>query len=190
MVFRLILASVLSGVVLMGWGFYFWAFSPFGDAMFNRTPNEIAVAEYLKETLKETGNYVIPYPDKEAMNFNNEALMKAFQERHKIGPIVQIIFQREGLDPTSPLAYIIGFAHFVLSSLIAGILLAIARPGNFMGRWIFVSLLGIFAAVTIDGATLIWFHHPLKMVLVQMGFDVAGWILAGFVLAALVWRRN
>lgn len=186
---RFLLAVVLSATLQFAWGFAFWSGSPMSKQMIQGAPEEEKIAEVLRTTLPDSGVYFLPYPvcmDGEC----DESTQEQFLHKHQAGPLVQIVYRREGLDAMSPVVLGLGFAHFLASSLLAGFLLFLAGPGlpHFFSRVLFVCLLGVFATLTIQFANPIWFHHPWKFTLLHSVYDVGCWIVSAFALAGLIRR--
>ena len=50
------------------------------------------------------------------------------QKRHLEGPLVEVIYRKEGVDAMSPGYFAMGFVHMALSALLAGALLSLAAP--------------------------------------------------------------
>jgi len=188
---RLSLAVFLAAVVQFGWGFAFWTMTPISKQMIGSMPDEEKVTQALKEANPETGVYFLPYGDCQAMSGDEEA-MAAFAERHRAGPLVQVIYRKEGIEPMSPAVFAMGFAHMVGSCLLAGGLLLLAAPAlpGYFARFFFVVGLGAFAVFAIQLANPVWFHHPWKFSLLHSFFELVSWVLAGIILAAFLRRAE
>jgi hypothetical protein len=189
---RLVLGAALAAVVLMAWGFVFWTVTPFPYQMMAKIPHEEAIVQALQEQSLETGTYFLPFPDKDAMSGANTQAQEALMKMHASGPLLQLSYRKEGLDPTSPAVYLQGMAHMFVSALLIGGLMLLALPSlpTFGRRWLFVALAGTFAAIAIELANPIWFHNPWKFALYETGFNIAGWVLAGLVLGAVIKPRS
>lgn len=181
---RVILGAVLAAVVMFMWGFIFWAVLPVSNAVFKRLPDEEAVTAALASHIPQTGVYYFPYWDQA----DDEATQQAGMEKHARGPIGQVMFVREGVNPMAPATMIIGFIQMLVSTLLAGFMLRAWGPASFMGRVAFVTTLGLFAVVTISVSKVTWFHHPWPTAALDGAYYVAAWLLAGLVLAAFVRR--
>lgn len=183
---RIAIGAVISGVVLMVWGFVFWTVLPWTKCMTRPLPEGEKTAKVLTESIDESGMYFYPMPDEATMS--DEDAMNSFLEQHKKGPLVQVIFRKEGLQPMDPAILGMGFAHFIVASILAGVLLTLALPGlqSYLARVLFVFLLGCFATFTINLSNPIWFHHPWSFALFQTSFDLVCWLLAGLVLGAVI----
>src|SRR5262245_61014028 len=95
---RATIGVILSAVLLMAWGFVFWAVSGLFGYIVQKLPNETIVVEALKAEKLASGNYVAPYPSEAVMSGKDEAALKAFREKFQQGPLVQIVYRAEGAD--------------------------------------------------------------------------------------------
>ena len=185
--FRLLFGALLSAVVLFFWGFVFWVQSGVMFQFLHALPNDEEVVEALQKSDPPSGTYLIPFPASaaDAADKDREA---ALLDRHRKGPLVEIIYRKEGLDPTRPQEMIKGFCHFFAASLLAGVLLVLALPGlpRYVMRVLFVFLLGAFATVAISFAGPVWFHHPWTAVLYTSAYQVIGWLLAGLAMGLVI----
>jgi hypothetical protein len=88
-----------------------------------------------------------------------------------------------------PRRLLIQFGSGVAAALLAAILLAQTRNG-FAGSVLFVTGLGLFAWLVISVPYWNWYEFPLEVTFAKAVESVVGWLLAGFVLAAIVrpWR--
>jgi hypothetical protein len=196
MAFRVFLAAILAAALQMGWGFAFWVHLYGVQYMIEKPQNgadaDKALTEVLQKELPQSGVYFIPYPEQAAVQETNAQYAEEWKKKKESGPLVEITYRKEGVLAGMPVMMGIGFAHFFVASLLAGMVLAMASGGigNFPARWLFVFLLGVFAAFSIHLGTPIWFNHPIKAPLVLAGFYVVGWALAGVPLAALVYASK
>ncbi|MFO0880878.1 MAG: hypothetical protein U0840_26415 [Gemmataceae bacterium] len=183
---RLLLGAVLAGVVQFLWGFVFWtALQPMLNMM-GRMPEEERVVQVLRDVKPETNVYFLPWPG------GTPEEQESMMQRHQEGPLVQIIYQSQGQPAMDPKLFLLGYLHMVGMCLLAGILLCLAGPGlnGYLARYLFVVLLGVFAAFALNLAQPIWFHHPWRFQLLHSIFDVGNWVLGGLVLAAFVRRSD
>lgn len=185
---RLFVGAVLAAVVLFAWGFVFWAASGVMYRFLRPLPDEAEVTQALQKGDIESGTYLIPFPAPDAMSGKDAAKAEELRRRSLRGPVVEIIYRKEGLDPTDPQQYVAGFCHFLAASLLAGVLLVMAQPGlrRYPARVLFVTLVGVFAAVAVVLSKPVWFHHPWPAALYESAYVVIGWLLAGIVLALVI----
>lgn len=185
---RLILGAVLAAVVLFAWGFVFWAASGVIYQFMHRLDNEEDVALALQKTDPASGTYLIPFPDRAAVDGSDKEKAADLKARHIKGPVVEIIYRKEGLDPLSSQEMVMGFCHFLAAALLAGVLLVMSQPGlpRYWMRVLFVTVLGAFATVAVSFAGPVWFHHPWPAVLYTSAYQLVGWLLAGLVMALVI----
>ena len=185
---RLLIGAVLSSIVLFVWGYLFWVVSPLRFGVLRTIPNEEAIIDALKKNLPETGVYLSPFAEESRFKEDREAAQKELTEKHKEGPLVQIIYRKNGVDPMSPATFASGFANMLVASLLIGLLLKLALPGlaSYSSRVLFVFVAGVFAAVAIDLSTPIWFHQPWDLPLFNALYHASSWFLAGLVLGAVI----
>src|SRR6516164_5717358 len=159
MIVRVVIGAILGAAVLMGWGAVFWMFLPFGSQQMHALPNGDAVVRELKDGKLESGFYIGPAINDPKASPEEQKVTK---EKYKEGPVFYLTYRREGVDLDDTTVYQHGAAHFVLCTLIAGILLAAAAPTlrSYLGRVFFIFLLGVFGALAFDLSYGIWFYHP------------------------------
>ncbi|MBI4467258.1 MAG: hypothetical protein HY656_07520 [Acidobacteria bacterium] len=177
---RMLLGALVGSIVLFAWGFLYWAVLPIADNIVLPVPNEAAVAQMLKENIPSSGVYYIPGEGAKERS-------QAWVEKHKAGPIAQIFFRREGINPTDPMFYARGFGYMLFCAFLGAWLLKTALPGleSYAARAIFVVMVGFFgAAVAFSGA--VWWYQWLPYHLLYVAFNVTAWVFAGLAMAAIV----
>jgi len=181
---RVLVGALLAAVILFAWGAVWWMALPFWTWATHSVPNDDAVVAVLQMNLPESGTYFSPYRDANATPEQDKVLM----ERHLRGPLVEIIYIKEGLDPMTPVALAAGFAQILVSTLVAGVLLSFAAPAlpAYVQRVGFVLLLAIFAVVALNLADIVWFHHPWPYPAMRAAFVASGWLLAGLLMGAII----
>jgi hypothetical protein len=183
---RVIVAVVLASIVHFAWGFAYHGPLSAMKHMTTPTPDETAVAGSLSSTLHETGTYVVPMcPGCSATDLER----KAHEERAAAGPIAVVHYRKEGFTMAEmPVMMGTGFAHLVLTGLLAAVLLRLALPGlsSYLARVGFVFGLGLFAAVGTRLGDMIWLHHHWTFAVGQFLFAGSAWLLSGIVMAAII----
>ena len=111
---RLLLGAFAGAIVLMIWGFLYWTVNPWAKSMLRPIDNEDRVIEALSNAIPETGVYFMPLE-----GMHSKATQESFLEKHRSGPLIRVIFTKEGADPMAPAVYIMGFIHFFLSALLS-----------------------------------------------------------------------
>jgi hypothetical protein len=179
---RVLVAALLAAVVLFFWGFLWWTVLPFAGWTMKPAPNEEVVTATLKTNLPESGVYFLPFPDQ------SPEAQEAMQKRHPEGPLVEVIYRKDGVNAMSPGYFAMGFVHMALSALLAGALLSLAAPAlrSYVARVGFAALLGFFAAFAFNLSDILWFHHPWQFPVMMAAFNASGWLLASLVLGAII----
>jgi len=183
---RILLATIVGAAVLFGWGFLFWGVLPLGKYSMEEEPfGSEAMVKKIAETLPTSGVYFIPHPVDPA---ETEEQKERYQTRHRQGPLVRVFFNKRGAEPMAPRIFALGAAHYAGISLLCAVLLSMAAPAipNYTRRVFFVFLLGAVAAVWLGLNEAIWFYHPLKYELYQLGYVLAGGLVLGVVHAATI----
>jgi hypothetical protein len=144
-------------------------------------PNEDAVVEALRGNITATGVYQFPGVP------TSDAEGEAWIEKYKRGPFGQLIYHADGADPMSPQPFIGGFVlNFIIASLAAYLLsVAVAKMAAYSQRVIFVTLLGVFAALASHIVGWNWMYIPTSYSLVMAADLVITSLVAGLVVA---WR--
>lgn len=183
---RLLIASLLSGVLMMAWGFVFWALSPLPIDYFKPLPNQDAIVGALKEQLPASGVYI--FPSVSPGHQGDPTKDPAFVSKHKAGPIGLVVFHREGDEPMAPMTYAKGMGHFILTSFLLGLLMLIGgvQRRSFLLRWLFVGFAGAVAGVMICLSQPIWFHYPWDSQLFYAAYFTSSSLIGGLALAILL----
>lgn len=191
MTVRVVLAGLVGAVALQLWGFVFWVvLSAPGNPLLPLAAEEELIPQLAAHSL-QTGAYYFPFPPQGSAEGEESPKAQAFRERHLAGPTGLLLLRREGSDPLGGLTYLQGFLHYFLSSLLAGTLLLMGAARHiFLLRWFFVTVLGVFASVSIGLANPIWLHLPWHYALHGAAFNAAGWFFAGAAIAAVLPGRQ
>jgi len=179
---RVLIAGLLGSVVLFIWGFISWAALPWHNATMPSLPNEEAVVESLRANVNTTAVYQFP-----GMPADDAESQQAWTEKYKRGPYGILIYIAQGADPMAPQPFIGGFVLSLLTATLAAYLLSLGanKLTGYSQRVIFVTLLGVFAALVSHFSMWNWMHVPTGYSLVMAADLVIGWLLAGLVIA---WR--
>jgi uncharacterized membrane protein len=184
---RVLIATLLGGVILFGWGWVSHAALPWWHDVTGELPDEAAVTRVLQETSVASG--VIVFPSWLPMDeMQDEAAMEAWAARHREGPVGLLIYHAEGLDPMNPRIFLVGFLISLGCALVAALLLHAARGSlrSYLARVLFVGGLGLILALATDLVQWCWMYYPLDYTLVAIADHVIGWLLVGLVLGVVV----
>ena len=188
MAFRVALAALLASIGMFVWGAFFWMVLPgqFGVSRMLPTDKQVAVIESLKPLLARDGAYWIPSadPDVDKPDDPNASWI----QRHKQGPIIQIMYRQSGLDPMNPAQLVVGFVHTLICNILVATLLAWLRKSFccYGARLTFVVGLGLFAGLWVEIRQVVWMSYPLDYQLFNTAYDLSAWLVGGLILAAVV----
>jgi hypothetical protein len=178
---RFVLGTLLGAVVLFAWGFVYHAALPFGQEVMGAVPDDVAAAT---AALGKSGIYYYPFMDQASTG--DAAAEEAWAAQHRRGPLLFITYRAEGADPMAPRMFVQAFLHFWLSTVLAGLLLALAAPATYGGRALFLFLTGLFAAIAVGLSPAIWWYQPWSFTLYLAIFPASGWLLAAPAMAAVI----
>ena len=189
---RILLAGVLGGVAMFIWTSIAHMALPLGEAGISEIPNEAAVLSAMQTSLGDkSGLYFYPGPGL-GPNPTREAkheAMKQMEEKVK---------DQSHRDPhlSSPgypfaMGRLLGteFATELLESILAVFLLAQTSIATFAGRFGFVLVTGILAAIATNVSYWNWYGFPTVYIASYMSIQIIGFICVGIV-AGLVLGRG
>jgi hypothetical protein len=190
MAVRLILATVLGGIVMFAWGAFAHMVLQLGDSTLKSIPNEALVAKAMEENIKEPGVYFFPWTDHSKGGTTEEQTKawKEFEEKYRTMPHGLLIYSLPGGEVMTPGQLIRQFLFDLLCAFIAAILLAGAAPGlrSYIYRVAFVTMLGFLSAVAVLLPYWNWYDFPLDWVRDGIAEQTLGFFLAGLVIALFI----
>lgn len=186
---KIVLAGILGGIALFLWESVAHMVLPLGEAGIKAIGNEQTVIAALKENIKEPGLYFFPAPDR-TPGMSREQQQEAerkLQEKWRTGPSGIMVFHPEGVGVSFPQQLGTQFGADVLAMLLAALLLSWATGlASYAGRVLFVALLGLFPTLAVEIPLWNWYGFSTIYMLAQFTVHLAGFALAGLVVAALV----
>ena len=187
---KVLLAGLAGGVVMFLWGFVSHMLLPLGEAGISELTYEEEVLPAISKRVTKPGMYQFPWPESSPgtpMPKNADAMEKA-EEMHKTMPHGLLIFH----PPTGPFSMtphlIVEFATNVVSSLIAAALvcLTLGSLETFVKRMLFVTAIGLSAAIAVNVPHWNWYEFPTSFTLGEIVGHVVGFALVGAVIAAII----
>ncbi len=177
---NLLISGVLGGVVMFIVMAASRLFLPaVGHAVFLVMPDQVPIHAQLKERITKSGTYVVPYLSPE----KRSALFPDYMNE----PVFAVTY-RGYTHGTVPGFASVGMLSFVLAPMVAAWLLSQASErvlATYLRRVLFVSILGLFIAVSADLMSSLVDELPLASVAGKAVASVITWVLVGLFLA---WR--
>ncbi|HWG88955.1 MAG TPA: hypothetical protein VN679_14300 [Candidatus Acidoferrales bacterium] len=185
---RKILAGILGGLAFFAWSSIAHLATDLGQTGLSELPNEQAVVNDLKANITAPGLYFFPGyglgPN--ATHSQKMAAMKDLAPRIKAGPIGLMVYHPTGYDALSPRQMLTELATNIIQVLLAVFLLGQTSITSFAGRWRFITVAGILAAISTNVSYWNWYGFPANYTLAYISVVAMGFVCAGLVAAALV----
>lgn len=185
---RKILAGILGGLAFFAWASIAHIATGLGETGVSELPNEQAVVSTLKTNVNASGLYIFPGwglgPN--ATHAQKMAAMKDLAPKMKAGPVGIMVYHPTGNEGLSPKQLLIELGTNTLQVLIAVLLLGQTTIRSFAGRWGFVTLAGIMAAISTNISYWNWYGFPGSYTATYVFTIAMGFVCAGLVVAALV----
>jgi hypothetical protein len=184
---RLLLAAVLGGVTMFMWGAFSHMVLNFEGSMIRQVPNESAVTAVLKENIKEDGVYALPGVDMTRQPSPEE--MSAWSAAYERGPTAMLFYHTRGTDVFTPHQFGVQFLADFGAALFGSIILLLA--GVSWARGILIStLIGLGGWCALEIPYWDWYRFPWEFIRADLIDQVAGWLLAGVVMAFFLRARR
>jgi hypothetical protein len=185
---RKVLAGILGGIAFFAWSSIAHLATDVGQTGLSELPNEQAVVNDLKAKLPAPGLYFFPGyglgPN--ATHSQKMAAMKDLAPRIKAGPIGLMVYHPTGYDALSPRQMLTELGTNIVQVLLAVFLLGQTTITSFAGRWRFITVAGVLAAISTNISYWNWYGFPGNYTLAYISVIAMGFVCAGLVAAALV----
>ena len=190
---RTLLAGVLGGVAMFVWASIAHMILPISGAGIEEiTTNEAALLAQMQATLGErSGFYIYPSlglkPGASAAERNTA--MQQYDQKLAINPSGLIIYHPPGAKSLTAGQMISEFLAELTEALLAVVLLVQTRLASIGARIGFVTVAGILASLPTNVSYAIWYGFPAIYTAAYMMIQIAGFIVAGIVVAFVLPRR-
>ncbi len=185
---RIVIAGVAGGLVLFIWSLVSWVYIPWHQL--EKMPGEAQVAQAMRDAEIPSGAYHLPgmVDDPALTDDEKTANEEVFTAAHKEGPVATIMYKSGGSSPMGIMTMIMAFILDIVAAGVAAAILTMAAPalGGFVGRVLFVLMLGAYVAVGNNLMDWNWMHYPLKFSLQMAGDTLVASLLLGVTLAIIV----
>ena len=184
---RVLIGALVAGIVVFAWGAVSHMLLPTAGTGIRKLPDEERLVAQLRGTVASPGVYMYPVLDVDREPTEEE--QAAWEAAYELGPRGLIVFHAGGDAPMSPKRFGSELLSNVLAALVAAVVLSLASA-SFLGRALIVTAMGLFAWLSVNVSYWIWFGFPLDFVLAEAVDQIAGWLLGGIALAAIVRKRD
>ena len=181
---KLIISTLVGGVILFLWGWLSWTVLPLHEASMHNINNEEAVITAMDVNMDHQGVYVFPAMPTGA----DQAALEEWSQKYQRGPIGMIIYNPDGAEPMMLSQMIIGLILTFISVFIASWFLSrsTAVTSNYIARVSYFGMLGIFVSVVAHLTNWNWMGYPLDYTTAWIFDTIIGWLITGLCVAAII----
>ncbi len=184
---RLMLATLLGGIVMFIWGALSHMVLGLEATAVRPIPNEEPVVAAMKANVTEPGVYFVPGMDMTKQATQEQ--MDAWSAKYKEGPTAMVVYNPSGADVFTPRQFVAQLASDIGAALFGSVILLFASVGFTRGVMISV-LIGIAGWTAILIPYWNWYRFPFEFIRADLVDQIAGWFLAGLVMAFFMRRRE
>jgi hypothetical protein len=185
-----LLAAVLGGVAFFLWSFVAHMLTGLGETGIQEIPNEQAVVSSMKGSLSGSGLYMFPgwgLPANASHSDKMKAMQSdAMQAKMKAGPTGIVVYRAEGMGGVTLRPMLTELVTNIVQIFLAVLLLGQTRIVNFVGRWRFITIAGLLAAISTNISYWNWYGFPGNYTTAYIAMIAVGFAIAGLVAAAIV----
>jgi hypothetical protein len=186
---RIVLAGVLGGLALFVWLSAAHMALGLGNKGMKDLPNEQAVMGTMHDNLPQSGFYFFPSlrVAKDASREQQNAAMKAYEQKIAAGPSGILIYHPSGVKGLSAGQLLTEFGTNILQGLLAAILLSFATGlRSYASRFAFVVVAGFMAVITTNISYWNWYGFPGSYTIAYGFTEFVGYVCIGLVAAAVI----
>ena len=185
-----ILAAILGGLTFFAWSSVAHIFTGLGETGIQEIPNEQVVVSALKANVPGPGLYAFPgfgLPPTASHSEKMKAMQgEAMQAKMKAGPTGILVYRAGGMDGIALRPMLTELFTNIVQIFLAVLLLGQTRIVNFVGRWRFITIAGLLAAISTNISYWNWFGFPGNYTVAYIAMIAMGFVFAGLVAAAIV----
>ena len=178
---KIVFGGIVGAVVLFIWTMASWAVLPWHTHAYKEFKNPEAVARIVDQNASEDGVYLFPFSSSDT----EEA-----RENLAKGPIIYAQVQKGGMDPFSPILYIVTFVNgFIGSLFLAYLLRKKGHPGYFQ-RVFFGAIFGLTVGILAAVPNWNWMGASGAFTLIVIADYLIAYLLVGITIAGFVKPRD
>ncbi len=192
MIKKLVVASLLGGVVLFIWSALSWMVFGFQEANLNHFTDEDAITEAIRSQAPASGMYILPgYPEHRPGASAEEIRMAEdiMKERMLQGPHIFASVRLTGTDSLTPFM-VRGFIINVISVFLVALMVWKIRTISFVGKVAFTVVFALAASAAIHLQYWNWWSFSTGYITTSIIDMAIGWFLVGLVLGKVITERK
>lgn len=177
---RILVAGLLGGLAMFVWSSLAHRLLPLGEMGLSQIPNEAAARSALQSAMgtePKSGLYVFPWMD------------HAETPAPTPGPSGLLIYHPDRPFDMSPSMLVSEALSEIVQSVIAAFLVSLTVLAGFLHRTLFVTAIGVAAAIATNLSYWIWYGFPGDYTLAQIVVEVVAYAVAGAVIALVLKHR-
>jgi len=184
----LLQSGLIGGLIVFLWGAVSWMVLPYHAKTLHHFQDEATVQNVLTPNMLASGVYVLPHPEPENAKLPDPlARQMAGQRQHlrESGPFMFVVYQPTG---TGPMLLLMArdLALKILSAILVTWLLLQVGDVSYRRRVFFVMVVVMTGSILFSLGQWNWWAFPEDYVLLEILDGLAGWFLAGLVMAKIV----
>lgn len=190
--FKILLASLLGGVIFFIWNSISWMALPWHTQTIHNLKNEEVVQSILQENTEKSGIYILPdqYQQAEPDSADSKTnIEKPSAQDSKNQPFAFISYNAVGKEHNMNRSMVIALVNGIIASLIITLLLSCTTGLTYLARVFFITLIGLVSGLLGHVPNWIWWQFDTSYTLVMLADLIIGWTLAGLFIAAFAGRE-
>ncbi len=179
---RLILATILGGLVAFFWGFVVWAAPhPMNDLFMKQSTDEATLTATVSVAAAEPGVYMFPFPP----DLSDEAATSLHTERHEAGPVgVLIVNDGRPVMGMSGLAF--AYLIYAGSALLLALLFMQMPHAGLVTKVVIGVILGLFLSTKVHAINWHFMFFPTDATIARIVETMIGTVAQAAVVGLII----
>ncbi|MDQ2919426.1 MAG: hypothetical protein M3R10_06070 [Verrucomicrobiota bacterium] len=185
---KVFLAAILGAIAMFAWSFVAHMLLPLGDLGVSKMPNQEAVLSAMQSNIGEQrGLFYFPAPDVgPGESMHDKQVMERMASEYETKPTGILVYRPAGRPYAFGKWLAREFGFQFVESLLAAFLLAQAGLASYVKRVVFVTIIGVIAAITTNMSYLNWYGFPKLYTMSYMFTQTVGYFCAGLLIALII----